>query len=144
MTEHPTLADFPLHSTDKLRYGDTDRQGHVNNAVFSTFLETGRVELVYDPQAPLNDPDCSYVIARLELDFVSELLWPGVVDIGTGVLGMGTSSLRLHQAIFQQGRLVANAKTVMVQVNNASRRAQALGPALRGRLQAMHMGSASA
>lgn len=43
MTDAPTLAAYPLHSRDKLRYGDTDRQGHINNAVFATFFETGRV-----------------------------------------------------------------------------------------------------
>ena len=36
------LDQFPLRTRDKLRYADTDRQGHVNNAVFATFLETGR------------------------------------------------------------------------------------------------------
>ncbi len=40
--ELPRLEEFPLRTSDKVRYGDTDRQGHVNNAVFSTFLETGR------------------------------------------------------------------------------------------------------
>jgi hypothetical protein len=34
-----TLPDFSLQAFDKLRYADTDRQGHVNNANFSTFLE---------------------------------------------------------------------------------------------------------
>ncbi len=43
----PTLEDFPHRTFDKLRYGDTDRQGHVNNAVFATFLETGRVEMLF-------------------------------------------------------------------------------------------------
>src|ERR1700722_2154599 len=50
--ETPTLSDFALHTYDKLRYADTDRQGHVNNAVFSTALETGRAEFLYDPDAP--------------------------------------------------------------------------------------------
>lgn len=46
MLDDIKLEGFPFRSSDKLRYGDTDRQGHVNNAVFSTFLETGRVELL--------------------------------------------------------------------------------------------------
>jgi acyl-CoA thioester hydrolase len=33
-----TLPDFSLQAFDKLRYADTDRQGHVNNANFFTFL----------------------------------------------------------------------------------------------------------
>ena len=47
------LDQFPLHSFDKLRYADTDRQGHVNNATFATFLETGRVEFLYNDEAPI-------------------------------------------------------------------------------------------
>ncbi len=33
MTDQPKLEDFTYRTYDKLRYGDTDRQGHVNNAV---------------------------------------------------------------------------------------------------------------
>lgn len=29
------LADFPFQTFDKVRYADTDRQGHVNNAAFA-------------------------------------------------------------------------------------------------------------
>jgi acyl-CoA thioester hydrolase len=123
------LEDYPLRSHDKLRYGDTDRQGHVNNAVFSTFLETGRVEMVYDPTGAFTNAGCSFVIAHLSLDFISEMLWPGRVDIGTRVLTVGRSSLTLEQALFQDGRLVAQAQTVMVQVNDATRRSHALSPA---------------
>lgn len=96
----PTLTDFPFQTFDKLRYADTDRQGHVNNAVFSTFLETGRVEFLFDTQSPLATDNASFVIARLTLDFVAEVNWPGRVEIGTGVTRIGNSSLTLRQAIF--------------------------------------------
>ncbi len=39
----PTLDAFPLRTHEKLRYADTDRQGHINNAVFATLLETGLI-----------------------------------------------------------------------------------------------------
>ena len=54
------LGDFAGQAYDKLRYGDTDRQGHVNNAVFATFMETGRVELIYSPQDPLLEDGFSF------------------------------------------------------------------------------------
>ena len=126
MTRQARLEDFPLRTFDKLRYGDTDRQGHVNNAVFATLLETGRVEMVYDAQRPLIDPGCAFVIARLELDFIDEMLWPGRVDIGTRVKSIGRSSLTVEQALFQNNRLVAWAETVLVQVDETTRKSQAL------------------
>ena len=130
----PTIADYPLQTHEKLRYGDTDRQGHVNNAVFSTMLETGRVELLLPPDAPLHDPGCAFVIASLHLDFHREVNWPGQVDIGTRVAKIGRSSVTLEQALFQGGRCVATATTVIVQMNEASRRSQALSEAAVRRL----------
>jgi len=108
--------DFPLKTYDKIRYADTDRQGHVNNAVFSSFLETGRVEVLYNPDFPIQSPGTSFVIASLKLDFLNEVAWPGRVDIGTGVMKTGNSSMGLFQMLFQNGRCVAKAETVIVQV----------------------------
>lgn len=124
MTTTPKLADYPFHSYEKLRYGDTDRQGHVNNAVFSTMLETGRVEFLFAPDGPLHDNGCDFVIASLHLDFINEVNWPGKVDIGTRVLKVGRSSATLEQGVFQYGLLVARASTVIVQMNRETRRAQ--------------------
>ena len=113
-----TIDSFPFQTYDKLRYADTDRQGHVNNAVFSTFLESGRVGFLYNPDAPLLEEGCSFVIARLALDFIREITWPGTVEIGTGVLRVGGSSLTLRQDIFQDGACAARAETVIVQVSD--------------------------
>lgn len=117
----PRLEQFPLRTHEKLRYGDTDRQGHVNNAVFATMLETGRVELLYNPQRPLAEPGCSFVIARLVLDFRAEITWPGQIDIGTRIAAIGRSSTTLEQALFQNGTCAASATTVIVSVNAAGR-----------------------
>lgn len=122
-----SLADYPLRTYEKLRYVDTDRQGHVNNAVFASMLETGRVELLYDPANPLYEPGCAFVIASLHLDFRGEITWPGQVDIGTGIAAVSRSSLTLEQGLYQNGRCVATARTVIVQMNESTRRAHPLG-----------------
>ncbi|MEL7528491.1 MAG: thioesterase family protein [Pseudomonadota bacterium] len=116
---------------DKLRYADTDRQGHVNNAVFNTFLETGRVELLFGDE--LMCEGASFVIARLELDFLSEINWPGEVQIGTAVKEIGRSSLKLVQRVYQDGRPVAQALTVIVQMNEETRKSTPLSEAARQR-----------
>jgi len=134
MPDELVITDFPLRAQDKLRYGDTDRQGHINNAVFSTFLETGRVELIYDRARQLVEPGTSFVIARLEMDFRAELLWPGEVEIGTRIASVGRSSVRLEQAIFQGKHCVANATTVMVQMDEATRKSRPFSDAVRERL----------
>ena len=117
-----TIENFPFRTFDKLRYADMDTQGHINNAVFSTFLETGRVDFLYDLNNPLTADNASFVIANLNLNFLAEIRWPGQVDIGTAVLKVGNSSLSLYQALFQSGHCVATAETVIVQMDNASRK----------------------
>jgi acyl-CoA thioester hydrolase len=109
---------FPVFSSDKIRYSDTDRQGHVNNAVFATFLETGRVEILYNQNEPILLAGCSFVIASLSVNFIKEINWPGTVDIGTGVQHIGNSSIVLFQKLFQNGREVANASSTVVQVSD--------------------------
>ena len=132
---NPVLDDFPFLSFDKVRYADTDRQGHVNNAAFSTFLETGRVEFLYHPQNPLAADNASFVIARLDLTFVAEINWPGQVDIGTGVSRVGNSSISLDQALFQEGRCVATAATVIVQLDERTKKSYPLSDRARAFLR---------
>ena len=120
------LSDFPFQTFDKIRYADTDRQGHVNNAVFATFLETGRVEFLYNPDKPLTSKNGAFVIANMNLNLLAEIRWPGQVDIGTGVTKVGNSSLSLYQGVFQDGRCVATAETVIVQMDETTRKASSL------------------
>lgn len=102
------LADFPFITRDKLRYGDTDRQGHVNNAVFATFFETSRVDALMRGDVDLMGENGAFVLARLVIDYRQELLWPGEVEIGAKVLAVGRSSLRLDHAVFCEGQCVAS------------------------------------
>lgn len=105
--KHLELKDFPLTSIDKIRYSDTDRQGHVNNAVFASYLETGRVELLYSPSISILSNEISFVIVNLNLQFIKEILWPGQVEIGTGIIKIGNSSIKICQNLFQNGECVA-------------------------------------
>ena len=137
MTGTPGINDYPLRSIDKIRYADTDRQGHVNNAVFATLLETGRVELLYDPTLPLIEQGSAFVIAHLALDFQAEIRWPGEVQIGTRVATIGRSSVTLQQALFQREHCVATAETVIVLMDEATRKSKPLTTKAIDRLSAL-------
>ncbi|MCH4890940.1 acyl-CoA thioesterase [Acidaminobacter sp. JC074] len=106
-------TDFPLRTYDKLRYRDTDKQGHVNNANFSTFFETGRTELLYLHEGgPIHDEDSSFVIARIELDYISEIKWPGTVEIGTLVKRIGNSSIGLFEPLMTKSHEILRYKSL--------------------------------
>lgn len=134
-----TLEAYPFKSEDKIRYGDCDAMGHVNNAVFSTFLETGRVEVLMDDRADVLSEDCGFVIVRLELDYMGEVRWPGKVQTGTGVLSVNSSSVAFGQMVFQDGKPVARAKSVIVQMNKTTRKSQRLSDFARERFKACQL-----
>jgi len=74
-----------VRTPDLIRYADIDRQDHVNNAVYSTYFETGRVAIIHHPREGLQAEGATSVLARIEIDYLRELRWPGTVEIGTGV-----------------------------------------------------------
>jgi acyl-CoA thioester hydrolase len=131
------LETYPSRTSADIRYSDLDRQGHVNNAVFATFSEVGRVAFMYDPARPLASEGRSFVIARLQIDFRAELFWPGSVEIGTGVVRVGRSSFTLAQGIFSEGRLVATAEAIIVMVDKETRRSTPLPPNVIETLQTL-------
>lgn len=128
------LTAFPFSALDKIRYADTDRQGHVNNAVFSTFVETGRVEFLLDAGFPLLEGKTSFVIVSLEIKFLREVKWPGQVNIGTAVRKVGNSSLTLYQQIFQHDTCVGSSTSVIVQVDHQGK-SKPLSEELKAKLQ---------
>jgi acyl-CoA thioester hydrolase len=127
---------YALWKSDNIRYADTDRQGHVNNAVYATFCETARVAFLYDATLDLHGASASFAIVRLELDFRAELFYPGSVDIGTRVLAVGQRSFRLGHGIFKEDRCAATAECVMVLIDNETRKAIPLTPQARAWLEA--------
>jgi len=122
-------------TTQKLRFCDTDRLGHVNNAVYNVMCEAGRAELML--AAGLLDPasDRGVVIARLELDFLREMNWPGEIRIETAIHRIGHKSLLLRQHLHQGDLLVARAASVLAVIDTARRRAVPIADAWRAALE---------
>lgn len=134
MSEQPKRENYPLISSEKLRYADTDRLGHINNTVFAMLFEAGYVELLYGDRAPKVEAPCVFRITRLAIEFVGETIWPGGVEIGIRVGEITDSSVELEQAMFQEDRCVATAKSVVVLFDNAAGRSCALPAVARQHL----------
>lgn len=132
----PRIEDYPIRSVEKLRFADTDCNGHISNAVFAVCCQNARMELLHDPRRIPIPVNAQFVIVRLEIDFLGEMYWPGQVVIGSRCDHVGRSSLLMIQALFVDGRCAAYARSTVVLLDRATRRATALPPetalALRG------------
>ena len=118
----------PYLTTHRLRFNDTDKLGHVNNAVFAVMLEQGRSELMVLAGLPVGGHDEAVVIVRMELDFLAEMNWPGDVTIETAVSRLGGRSFQMRQRLVTGGVLCGQAVTVMVVMDRAARRAVPIDP----------------
>jgi acyl-CoA thioester hydrolase len=116
---------------DVLRFRDTDKNGHINNSVFSVLCESGRVNLFGLKFDPLLRPGTFYVIARLVIDFRAELHYPGRVNTATWLNRVGRSSMGLKQAIVSEAGVAAESEAVCVLMDGATRRPTPLPDAMR-------------
>ena len=71
--------------------------------MFLTYFESGRVAMFRDPDLGIGVPGITFVLVRMEVDYMKESHWPGQLDIGTGVAEFGRTSFKAAQAIFHDG-----------------------------------------
>ena len=118
----PRLEDFPYRLTDNVRFADLDPNQHVNNAVYATYFETGRVTLIKDRSYGLMPAGLTWIMVRLDIHFRSELRWPGTIEMGLGVSKFGRTSVTLDQVVFSGGNCVASAQATTVLIEESTRK----------------------
>jgi len=122
------------HQVD-VRWRDVDALGHVNHAVFLTYLEEGRD--AFFAQTLASDP--IYVVARLEVDLRAEVRYPDQrVTVRIEVERLGTTSLTTRETIITPANeVVAEARVVTVRWDSGQRKPVPFSEAERARLEAM-------
>jgi acyl-CoA thioester hydrolase len=116
----PRLEDFPFRVKDNVRFADLDPNQHVNNAVYASYFETGRVALMKDRSRGLLPAGMAWMMVRLDMHFRAELRWPNQIEMGLGLVRFGRTSVTFEQVVFSQGRCVASAQSVSVLIDEAS------------------------
>jgi acyl-CoA thioester hydrolase len=131
----PRLEDFPYRLTDNVRFADLDPNQHVNNAVYATYFETGRVTLMKDRSYALVPDGLAWIMVRLDIHFRAELRWPGMIELGLGVSKFGRTSVTFDQVVFSQGQCVASAHAVTVLIDEVTRKPTKLTAELIAKFQ---------
>ena len=105
------MDGYPFVHRETVRFRDLDAMAHVNNAVFLTYLEQARLAGCGEANVqPLQD----VILARTEIDFRSPVSQGEVVEIGVRSSRIGTKSFELEYELQAGGRVVAEAKSVLV------------------------------
>ncbi len=93
---------FPHWTTLGIRFRDLDPLNHVNNAIFSTYYEEARIQFIQEVPSLAGQirSGYSFVLANLEIDFISPVEFPADILIGSGIKKLGNSSITSFQAIY--------------------------------------------
>lgn len=117
-------SGFTFWHEDVLRFGDLDRQNHVNNVAFATFCESGRVRFIDLVARPLLGPNDLFGLVKITIEYHHEVHYPGSVEIGTRLTRLGRSSVGFGQGLFNEGRCVATSQAVVVLMDAVTRKSK--------------------
>jgi acyl-CoA thioester hydrolase len=104
-----------LERTIPIRWRDMDAYGHVNNAVYLTYLEEARDAWVQEVLGKVTDT-WHFVLARVAVDYEQELTQDDEhVVVRCSLASFGRSSIRTREEIVRRdGSLSAVAEAVIV------------------------------
>lgn len=110
-------AAFPTTMTVATRFSDVDPQGHINNAAAAVLLQEARADLNRSAGVSELREGLRPVVASLTIEYAGEMHHPAPVEIATGVLSIGRTSLVIGQLGRQGGRPALYAETVLVMLD---------------------------
>ena len=120
------------------RFRDTDAMGHINNAVYVTYLEVARQEYWRAFSKSDDYRRVPFILAHVTIDFRSETLVNEVLSVGIRCDWTGGKSFAFAYEIRERdsGRLVVEANSVQVCYDYEAKRSIPLPDDLRRRLVA--------
>jgi acyl-CoA thioester hydrolase len=120
----------------EIRWRDQDAYGHVNNAVYLTYLEEVRDEWLERALGDSSDA-WGYVTARVAIDFRRELTQDDDAIVARlWLTRIGTSSVTTREEIVTVGgELAAEAEAVLVARDSETGRSRPLSDAERAALE---------
>ena len=117
----------------EVHFADLDGMGHINNAVYLTYMESARIAWWMQVTGRRTLRDVAMILARTEVDYRSPATYGDHLAVGVRCASMRRSSFVLEFRVEERetGRLVAEARKVLVHYDFAAGRSAPLPDALR-------------
>ena len=103
-----------------IRFADIDALGHVNNAVFLSYMEVVRTAFWAEFIGEVRVQEIDFVLARVEIDYRRPVLFDDALTCDLWLVKLGRSSLTVGYTFAVGGEPVAEARTVLVFVDLAT------------------------
>ncbi|MEE8424346.1 MAG: thioesterase family protein [Elusimicrobiota bacterium] len=120
-----------------VRFRDTDAMGHVNNAVYLSYLEVARMSYWKRLTGITDFKKVDFILARAEVDYRFPAKTGDELVVYTRISRIGGSSFDFEYRIEEKpsGRLIAEAKTVMACFDYSKGKVKRMDPALREKIK---------
>ncbi len=114
--ERMTLDIYPITLDVPVRFADLDPLRHINNVAIGQFYEEARVNLNTQVFAKAQARPERMLVANVDIAYLHEGQYPGVIRVGSGIGRIGRTSYEIAQGLFQNGRCIGAAQTVVVYI----------------------------
>jgi len=108
------LETYPVQVDTPTRFSDMDPLRHINNVQIGQFYEEGRIAVNTRVFEGLASRPKRILVANIDIAYLAEAQYPGIIRVGGGVCRVGRSSYVIANGLFQNGRCVGVAETVLV------------------------------
>lgn len=100
----------------EVRFRDLDSLGHVNNAVFITYLETARIKYRLNLMEAASLEDLDLILAEITCSYRSPAYYGEILEVGARVTEIGNKSFVMEYRIEEREtrRLVATGRSIQV------------------------------
>jgi acyl-CoA thioester hydrolase len=109
----------------RVRYGETDQMGIVNNAVYLTYFELGRTEMFRElglPYKKIEQEGTMLPISELHIKYHRPALYDEELSIETYIDEFPTSRIRFKYNIYNEaGKILVTGETVLAFLNAKNR-----------------------
>lgn len=121
-----------------VRFRDVDVLGHVNNAVYFTYMETARTEYWLHTFQGEGLGDLNFIVARAECDFKQPAHFGDEIEVSIQTMEIRNSSFVWNYEIrnAKDGGLIAHGKTIQVFFNHKTQKSSPVPPEIRAKLMA--------
>ena len=109
--KYDSIAEFPFHYNIKTRWKDIDAFGHINNAVYLTYIEDARIS--FFNRWNLKDKHQSLIVASIKIDYLNQLKHPSQLIIGHKLSRIGNSSFDIQAVVFEKNAESPSAMSIV-------------------------------
>ena len=105
------LSDFPFHYELQTRWKDLDAFGHVNNAIFLSYIEDARI--TFFKRWNLCEKKRSIIMASAKIDYLRQIDHPSHLIVGERISRIGRKSFDIESAVFIKDEVVVVATSMV-------------------------------